>query len=114
VAQHEPHFALFAPQADPLYYYRLLAHRLRVVLSTIDGSYKSIKPIEPGPASATNSGKENARRMELISRNQTKTMYLEMPSGCAGAIQRLFQEFHTEIRADAQGIERMLRVGGMR
>jgi len=112
VAQHEPHLALFAPQADPLYYYRLLAHRLRTALCSQIGSVKTIKSLNPAAFGEASPGPGHTRHMGSNFQRQTKTMYLEMPPDSAEAIQSLFQDYKTEIRTDAQGLHRMLRVEG--
>lgn len=112
LARHEPHLALFAPQADPLYYYRLLAQRLRTALSMAHIPHKTMKSDESDPDGAASGQTGFADPGGLISRKPIKTLYLEMPSDGAEAIRGLFHEFKTEIRPDAQGINRMLRVEG--
>jgi len=108
VAQYEPLVALLAPQADPLYYYLIIANQLRRTLS------------DSGQPSGGTGSRHNLTVLGDADRKSTndsrisKVLYLEMPEGCAHSIQSQFQEWPTEVRADAQGIERMLRVEGVR
>ncbi|MFM7587089.1 MAG: hypothetical protein ACKO6M_08745, partial [Bacteroidota bacterium] len=44
----------------------------------------------------------------------SKVMYMEMPLDCAAPIRDLFGAWDTEMRCDAQGVARMLRVSSER
>jgi len=103
VAAYEPQRALFAPDGDALFYYRLLANRLR----------RSGKPEIGGKGGGSLTGNVPAVTPSgSYSVNRTQVMYLELPAGGSGDIQELFGEFCCEVRADAQGVEQMLRVEG--
>lgn len=108
VAQHEPHLALFAPERDPIYYYRILADQMRRALHEPNQARKQRENMHRQP---------NTRFVDPSSpreNHQPKTMYMEMPSGSAASIRELFAEWKIETRTDAQGIDRMLRVEGVR
>ena len=111
VAQHEPQLALFAPEADPLYYYKVLANQLRQAMNTALNASIPAKKYKKGSHPPLDSA-DTTR--DTVEPPQRKTMYLEMPSDCATSIRALFGEWNTEIRADAQGVDRMLRVEGVR
>jgi len=108
VAKYEPHLALFAPQADPLYYYRVLANQLRKVIDTSRLIKKRAVAIRRG-FMAGDEPREPDQRQPFC-----KVMYMEMPSDCAASIRDLFGAWDTEMRCDAQGVARMLRVSSER